>query len=132
MKPVSRRKFVVDALKVSAMTAVGTPLLLKSTDGFAHPVALQFSQIALPYGYTALEPSIDAMTMEIHYSKHHAAYVKNVNDAITAENISFGTEADFFLNASKLKLRKSAIFILSRLLITTWSKPSRVRETQMD
>jgi Fe-Mn family superoxide dismutase len=107
MKTISRRKFVGDALKVSAITAVGTPMILKSTELIAHDAikeapALQFSQIALPYAYSALEPSIDAQTMEIHYSKHHAAYVKNVNDAIAAENISFVTEGEFFSNASKL------------------------------
>jgi superoxide dismutase len=36
----------------------------------------------LPYGYDALEPAVDARTMEIHYSKHHAAYVNNLNVAL--------------------------------------------------
>ena len=36
----------------------------------------------LPYSYDALEPSIDARTMEIHYTKHHQTYVNNVNAAI--------------------------------------------------
>jgi Fe-Mn family superoxide dismutase len=36
----------------------------------------------LPYGYDALEPSIDKQTMEIHHQKHHAAYVNNLNAAI--------------------------------------------------
>ncbi len=36
----------------------------------------------LPYSYNALEPVVDAETMEIHYSKHHAAYVKNLNAAV--------------------------------------------------
>ncbi|MFT4104891.1 MAG: superoxide dismutase [Lacrimispora sp.] len=40
-----------------------------------------FEQIKLPYAYDALEPHIDALTMETHYSKHHAAYTKNLNDA---------------------------------------------------
>jgi superoxide dismutase len=43
----------------------------------------QFTQKALPYAYNALEPFVDAQTMEIHYSKHHAAYVKNLNAALT-------------------------------------------------
>ena len=67
--------------------------------------ALQFSQIALPYAYNALEPSIDATTMDIHYNKHHAAYIKNVNEAIAADKISFSTEKDFFNNASKLSAK---------------------------
>ena len=36
----------------------------------------------LPYAYDALEPHIDAKTMEIHYSKHHQAYVDNLNKAL--------------------------------------------------
>jgi Fe-Mn family superoxide dismutase len=52
-------------------------LLLASSNIFA-----QFAQKPLPYTYNALEPHIDAQTMEIHYSKHHAAYVKNLNDAL--------------------------------------------------
>lgn len=36
----------------------------------------------LPYHYNALEPYIDERTMQIHHDKHHAAYVKNLNDAL--------------------------------------------------
>lgn len=36
----------------------------------------------LPYSYDALEPHIDAKTMEVHHSKHHATYVKKLNEAI--------------------------------------------------
>lgn len=53
--------------------------------------AAQFSQKPLPYSYQALEPYIDATTMEIHYGKHHAGYVKNLNAAIVgtaAEKLS--------------------------------------------
>jgi Fe-Mn family superoxide dismutase len=42
----------------------------------------QSKQLPLPYAYNALEPVVDAKTMEIHYSKHHAAYTKNMNDAM--------------------------------------------------
>ncbi|OGO68836.1 MAG: superoxide dismutase [Chloroflexi bacterium RBG_19FT_COMBO_62_14] len=40
---------------------------------------------ALPYPYNALEPHIDAQTMEIHHTKHHAAYVSNVNKALEGQ-----------------------------------------------
>ncbi len=49
---------------------------------------MSFELPKLPYDYTALEPHIDARTMEIHYSKHHNAYVTNLNAAIA------GTDAD--------------------------------------
>ena len=42
----------------------------------------QFIQPELGYAYTDLEPYIDAQTMEIHYSKHHAGYVRKLNAAI--------------------------------------------------
>lgn len=42
----------------------------------------QFTLPELPYAYSALEPSIDAQTMEIHYSKHHQGYVNNLNKAL--------------------------------------------------
>jgi Fe-Mn family superoxide dismutase len=46
---------------------------------------------ALPYAFDALEPHIDALTMEIHHDRHHKAYVDNLNKAIEgtdAENLS--------------------------------------------
>lgn len=43
---------------------------------------MPFELPALPYATTALEPSIDAKTMEIHHDKHHAAYVTNLNKAL--------------------------------------------------
>lgn len=41
-----------------------------------------FTLPELPYAYNALEPFIDERTMQIHHDKHHAAYVKNANDAL--------------------------------------------------
>ena len=43
---------------------------------------MAFSLPPLPYAYTALEPNIDAQTMEIHYTKHHQTYVNNLNAAL--------------------------------------------------
>lgn len=43
---------------------------------------MAFELPSLPYAYNALEPTIDAMTMEIHHSKHHNAYVSNLNAAL--------------------------------------------------
>jgi superoxide dismutase, Fe-Mn family len=43
---------------------------------------MKFELPALPYAYDALEPHIDALTMEIHHTKHHQAYVNNLNAAL--------------------------------------------------
>ena len=108
MKSISRRKFVTQSVKATAITAIGAPLVFNSSALQAEEIpspVLKFSQIALPYATNALEPSIDTLTMEIHYGKHHAAYIKNVNEAIAAEKISFGSEKDFFANISKLSAK---------------------------
>ncbi|CAN5563470.1 Fe-Mn family superoxide dismutase [soil metagenome] len=101
MKNIDRRKF----MKISAVTAIGSALVMNSDYSFGADAGLNFAQIPLPYAYNALEPNIDALTMEIHYSKHHAAYVKNVNEAIAAENIAYTNEKDFFANASKISAK---------------------------
>ena len=43
---------------------------------------------ALPYAFAALEPHIDAMTMEIHSQRHHKAYVDNLNKALERHGTS--------------------------------------------
>lgn len=106
----SRRDFIQTAFKATVIASVGTPLLScgkpkenaaeKSEEAVGSVLA--FKQISLPYAYGALEPYIDAQTMEIHYTKHHAAYIKNVNEAIDAEKISAKSEEDFFSKVSSL------------------------------
>ena len=62
----------------------------------------QFTQEPLPYAYNALEPYIDAQTMEIHYSKHHAAYTKNMNNALKEAGLEGETDIlNIFKNVSK-------------------------------
>lgn len=56
------------------------------------PEEIPFEQQPLPYGYPALDPVIDAMTMEIHYTKHAAAYAKNLADAAKTEGVDTKTE----------------------------------------
>jgi superoxide dismutase, Fe-Mn family len=90
----SRRKFITN----SAKTTIAAGIALSTTGSFiascasAKPMAksiafTNFNQQPLPYKYDALENIIDAATMEIHYSKHAAAYSKNLNDAAIAEAV---------------------------------------------
>lgn len=46
---------------------------------------MPFELPALPYANNALEPHFDALTMEIHHDRHHAAYVTNLNNALSTE-----------------------------------------------
>ena len=49
---------------------------------------MAFTLPELPYATTALEPHVDARTMEIHHGKHHAAYVNNLNAAIEGTDLA--------------------------------------------
>lgn len=73
--------------------AVCVGLLLSSAVG---AVAKPFELPPLPYPYEALEPAIDRATMEIHHSKHHKAYVDNLNQALGERA---GTNLDSLLAA---------------------------------
>lgn len=64
----------ISHLKQSALLSA---TLLSSAMVFA-----QFSQAPLPYADNALEPAIDTQTMQLHYGKHHKAYVDNLNGQI--------------------------------------------------
>jgi superoxide dismutase, Fe-Mn family len=63
---------------------------------------MAFTLAPLPYAYDALEPHIDARTMEIHHSKHHAAYVNNLNAALAGTDWEGKSIEDLLANISKL------------------------------
>ncbi|HLU17548.1 MAG TPA: superoxide dismutase [Edaphocola sp.] len=56
---------------------------------------------ALPYAFDALEPHIDALTMEIHHDRHHKAYVDNLNKAIEGTDAADLSLEDLMANISK-------------------------------
>jgi superoxide dismutase, Fe-Mn family len=72
----NRRGFLHDVgIAAGALALFHVPALsADDSAGFTLP--------KLPYAYDALEPYIDKLTMEIHHDKHHAAYVKNLNDLL--------------------------------------------------
>lgn len=59
---------------------------------------MAYSLPALPYAYDALEPHIDARTMEIHHTKHHQAYINNVNNAIKDTDLEGKSVEDLVSN----------------------------------
>jgi Fe-Mn family superoxide dismutase len=71
--PLNRRNFV--KLSTLATTAALLPVAARAAE-------TAYSLAPLPYPANALEPHIDAKTMEIHHGKHHAAYINNLNTAL--------------------------------------------------
>ena len=72
--------------------------------GLSAPIYAQnspFKLPELPYAYDALEPIIDARTMEIHYTKHHATYVKNLNAALAGKEYESFSMEKLLLGAGK-------------------------------
>jgi superoxide dismutase, Fe-Mn family len=77
-----------DALKTTAVATAACATLAPLNSVLAQagaPAPGPFTLGPLPYAFDALEPHIDARTMEIHHDKHHAAYVNNLNKAVTGK-----------------------------------------------
>lgn len=64
----------------------------------------KFELPSLPYSYDALEPYIDKMTMEIHHTKHHNAYVTNLNKAIEGTEMEGKSLEDLMTSISKFPM----------------------------
>lgn len=73
--------FIVIAL-IIAMVVVLRSQFFKRGGVMSQSSGIMYELPKLPYAYNALEPYIDAQTMEIHYTKHHQAYINKLNDAL--------------------------------------------------
>jgi Fe-Mn family superoxide dismutase len=106
----SRRQFIKQTGKASI--AMASMPLMHTLGVLPINQEINFQQIPLPYAYNALEPFIDAMTMEIHHTKHAAGYTKNLNDACVAEKVDIKTTSITSLLASiskySTKIRNNA------------------------
>ena len=69
---------------------------------------MAFSLPALSYAYDALEPHIDARTMEIHHSKHHQAYITNANNALAGTEWEDARVEDLLRSLGSLPAAKQA------------------------
>ena len=86
----SRRDFIRNAGKAGLGLYLGSGVLKAGTASAGQTrgfVSVGFQQTPLPYAYDALNEAIDPMTMEIHYSKHAAAYATNLQAAAQKEGI---------------------------------------------
>ena len=91
----------------------------------AQQAAGPFQLITLPYAYNALEPNIDAQTMEIHHTKHHAAYVNNLNAAVKGTDGEKMTLLEILANTKKfdMKVRNNAGGVYNHDLFFTTLSP---------
>ena len=87
----NRRQFLTETGK--AGIAMASMPIIHTFGKFQLSQEINYIQQPLPYSYSALEPFIDAMTMEIHHTKHAAGYTKNLNDACMAENVDIKTKS---------------------------------------
>lgn len=102
----SRRKFISETARagMAAVIAVPNAGMLISACTPSKKIQLPpasatgFDQTPLGYEYKALEPVIDAMTMEIHYTRHAAAYSKNLKEAAQAEAVALQTPLEDVLS----------------------------------
>jgi len=100
----SRRDFLINSSKTGLGLYIGSSLLSSYSTArvLSDKDDTGFQQTPLPYAYDALTEAIDAMTMEIHYTKHAAAYASNLQAAAKKENIDTSKPLeDVLRNVSK-------------------------------
>jgi Fe-Mn family superoxide dismutase len=100
----SRKYFLINSIKTGMGLYIGSSLLSSYSTArvLSDKDDTGFQQTPLPYAYDALTEAIDAMTMEIHYTKHAAAYASNLQAAAKKENIDTSKPLeDVLRNVSK-------------------------------
>lgn len=115
---LSRRNFICNTGKAGLATLLTMPALASLAGG--NPKAtiagdnndIGWTQQPLGFAYNAIEPAIDAMTMEIHYTKHAATYAKSLAEAVAAEQVNTSAMSiqQLLQNISKysVKMRNNA------------------------
>ncbi len=108
---VSRRTFLTHSSKATLALGIGSSMIgsaflsaCSGTAGVQDKAMLStgFEQSPLGYDYAALEPHLDAETMEIHYSRHAAGYAKNLAEAASEEDVDVSKPLEeLLMNISK-------------------------------
>jgi Fe-Mn family superoxide dismutase len=100
---MKRRKFLLSALTIPAVAGFSKfeKTINKINSLERNNYMAKFELPQLPYAYDALEPYIDKMTMEIHHTKHHNAYVTNLNKAVEGTEFANKSLEDLMANISK-------------------------------
>jgi len=101
---MDKRTFLKNSVLLTLGGAVATALpgSLASAMANASAAGETFTLPDLDYAYDALEPHIDAKTMEIHHSKHHAGYTRKFNDALASSGLTETSIEDLFNKVSQL------------------------------
>ncbi len=101
---MERRKFV-KSIGLAAAVAYVSPEVMGNNDHSVNAKGLESAPVLefppLPYAYDALEPYIDARTMEIHYDKHHRTYFNNLVNAIKGTPLENTPVTEIFTSISK-------------------------------
>jgi superoxide dismutase, Fe-Mn family len=101
---MDRRKFIVSMASLPLVAGLGpveNKLSIFNNKNNRRTLMANFELPKLPYEYDALEPYIDRQTMEIHHTKHHQAYVTNLNKALEASEGADKSIEDLMKNISK-------------------------------
>jgi Fe-Mn family superoxide dismutase len=85
MSEILTRRVLLRGALFTPLAVVALPRLAEAAPLLRQDDSGPFTLPKLSYPFKALEPHIDAMTMEIHHDRHHATYVKNLNDAVKKE-----------------------------------------------
>lgn len=103
---MNRKKFISSILAITGLSITNTFANKLGLDFYnkneRNKTMSKFELTALPYPYDALEPYIDKATMEIHHTKHHQAYVNNLNKAIEGTELVGKSLEEMFSMMSKL------------------------------
>lgn len=89
---MNKRHFLKTGLSLAGLSLLDP---LQTVQSLAAPVKFELPK--LPYGFDALEPHIDARTMEIHYTKHHGGYVEKLNAELEKNPVSHSSLEDLLV-----------------------------------